>query len=577
MFFKVKKICRFASFLTLSLSVWFNFTFVGAITSSSPNPVDYKRFFEIEEPITLGQSHTHLFFPTEVDAIIRDFFEEKRINTDLFKKRQKRICSAFTDGAFDVKKCALPTDESVIAFFPPDAHEILQRFVFKTMFDGNGQANLKRVIYAQAINKYLNLFGIDDIVAPRKYLITLPGSDKTHHNDANYKVLSEKISIQERGNVFDLITPTQLDNIIKNLVIFFGMCDLHVDGAPDKRNVVYDTKGRIVFLDTEPILDRIIIGETMSNFENFYFFEEKAVIPEEFFIAQALLEHPHGSDAYWLGKTLCRLIYILNLGLIYPYRYYNFDTAFPPLQQDTIKYLSSSTSPKGKLQQSKFTSLLEKPQTVHAYYREHRRVIKQGMYIVLSNIIEYTSEIEKKYPRIRQMAIGKLDSGDFGPASGGFRTYITDPEAKSAPIDFIVVPIKEYLEQATQRFAGPRYINRIKKDGSIVEEEILVSFLPGVDYSLLEHEYKDAASPVPSETTSKTTEGSTPSPFKDDKSPEHEISPAPSTGAAPSEPDRGFLPQLAKPKREAGFITPRTIPKKLTPATNKKHVTLPSL
>lgn len=514
MFFKVKNFVGYV-FLLAFLSFFIgDYVYVCAMEmrsdlSQSPR---HKDFFFVPESIVIGDHHAHCFPPEETNRILQDFFKSRGITSRLFTQKKANICKKFDEHAFDIKKCAGAQDDSVVAFFPPDVHNMLNNFVFKTPLDGSEQYNLKRVFYAQAINAHLRANAIKTMRAPQKYLILLPGSDPSKHTDANYKVISEKIKIsRDHGNVFDVITPAQLRTFFYEIMFPFGMCDLHIDAFPNDRNVVYDTAGRIVVIDTEPAMDRIIRPNISDSFENCYFFEDKSVIPEEFFIAQRLLEESVDSDAYKLGQTLIRWIYILNMGLIYPYRYYNFDTGYPPPQQDSLE-----------LNPYKNFS--------HRAFADHRRVIREGMYTVMINIMLCIQEIVEIYPDIHDISIKPLGRADFGPEGGGEHRFVLDKKSESKKTDgksktFFVVPLKEYLARATERDAGSRTIFRMV-DGRIIEDRIALYALPGVEFTNLERIFTRTASPV--------------SPVDRGKKlpiigvPVHKISPAPKISLMPS-------------------------------------------
>lgn len=459
--------------------------------------VSYNDYVAAPDPIVLDEHNSHYLLSEEINRVVQAFLRAKNIDaaslsvtgevyTEEYKQQKAAICPKFVASQFEVKKCAGESDYSVIAFFPPTSGPELTKYVFKTPFDGKGQDNFKRVFYAHAINKYLHDLGITSMRAPQKHLFLIPDGDPGEYTDANYKVVSEKINIaHDRGNPFDLMTPAELKTLL-DIVFRFGWCDLHVESFPQERNIVYDDHGSMIFIDTESHGDKMSTYYINDNFDAYYFSKDKAVLPEEFFIAQKLLGQPKGSDNYKLGRTLARWIHILNMGLFSPYRYYNFDTSWPAPQGDTLK-----NNPRKLFDFGAFAN--------------HRRVIREGIYTVMKHIILCTQEIETKFPGIRQESLEHISTRDFGPQWGGNRHYVYD-----RTLPFIIMPINDYLTFSTQRGAEARVIYRYNSDGSPMPRVTeRLSEIPGLIFSALEREFlalspalppRVAPAPVPPKT-----------------------------------------------------------------------------
>ncbi len=438
-----------------------------AAFTSVDHPVDYKDYYSIPEPITLGPQYRHYFPPPRLNKIVQTFLKNKGINAKLFtpapggdfEKNRDTVCRKFAKNHFNIKKCLKPDDSGVVAFFPPLPYgrQELENFVFKTPFDGDEQDNLKRVFYAQAVNAHLRSIGVTSMRAPQKYLISIPGGNPSVYTDANYKVISEKINIaDDRGNVFDLINPEDLRTLLYEVVLRFGLCDLHIESSPQDRNVVYDNQGTIIFIDTESLGDRLGGQITEKNFDNDYFRADKGVLPEELFIAQELLadiSKSYGPDGYSLGRTLARWIHVLNMGLITLYKYYNFDISFPAPQCDTAQNNPDRT----------FDFMA---------FEEHRRVVCECIHDVMKKIILCAQEIEEKYPDIRDKSLA-----DIAPLSEDGSRKLKDKKDGSM---FSIVPIKEYLRVATKRIAGEKSIYRDNPDGSERCEKEYQVEIPGL-------------------------------------------------------------------------------------------------
>ncbi len=478
--------------------------------------------------------------PEEINQKAREFFNEKGITVELFKSGDKtRICPVFENNKFDVKKCARGGDYSVIAIFPsqPDGPAELEKFVFKTPFNGRGLANFKRVFYAQSINRHLRSLRVTSMRAPQKYLVLLPDGDQDGSVDENYKVMSEKISFSiTHGNPFDLMTPEDLEILLHEVVFRFGLCDLHVDSTD--RNIVYSDKGVMIFIDTESFGDRMstwLIGK--GRYDDCYFFKTKQVLPEEHFIAQYLLTRENrGSLGYELGKKLARWIHILNMGLIYPYRYYNFDTQVPPPQKD---------------------SLLNNPDRdfSEAAFAEHRRVIRGGICTVMKNIKLCTQEIERMFPTIRGDSLDSLlPSGvnDFGPELGGTKRFDREDDG----FMFAVVPIEEYLTITTRRKAGPMRVYIYGVTGAGQWRNDVKIGVPGLALTDLEGEFPLPHTPrLSSVETKKSTSSRRASPLTRISSPSASHSDNVSTTPARQEEDtEGSLLTLSP----TGTPTPKT-------------------
>ena len=296
-----------------------------------------------------------------------------------------------------------------------------------------------RVVWSQNINKRLREVGLfDKIGAPQKFLIKLPDGQENIFTDSNYAAICEKINVsQTKGNVFDLIRPDILNLFLENIVLPFGLCDLHIDYGNEllgARNIVFDDNGKIIIVDTDPhgitLRNRQICNTyqgatTCENFDPYHFFSDKKILPFELFVSMWLLNtSAHNPVNYKLGLDLGYWVHTFNMGVVESYRYYNFDNAsgHNPPQNDSYAVFPN----------------------VHfdlAFFEQHRKVLQRAAFHCMQKIIECRQEIEKLYPDLHQRVC----------------SYFNIPEPDTRVVDnsgneFKIVPVEDYFFYTTTTY-----------------------------------------------------------------------------------------------------------------------------
>jgi hypothetical protein len=297
-----------------------------------------------------------------------------------------------------------------------------------------------------------------------------------------------------------VINSSDLDKLIGEIVLYFGMCDLHPSyGAEDtgQRNVIYacdindKRKHTINLIDTDP--DAYKKSRTdyrnLADIEqlNFFFDMRKKVASLEFFISQYLCHsksYEKTSTIYKLGLDLAYWFYILNRGIIEPYEYYNFDSLDPlwnPPQPDT----------KADLPFEKFD---------FSQFEKHRNVFKKYAYICVININECLNAIKKLKPNIQKDVEQYFNMQEktfvypFGKqmfinASANEGVQIKETDGNYAN-GYVVVPIEKYLFFRT----------------AAKSLENVHSIKPGIKFEDLQKKFGTSFSPIKEEEVKKPEE-----------------------------------------------------------------------
>jgi ankyrin repeat protein len=443
---KIKKaLSIFTMYQILSISLGF-----GAVLPPA-EPESYKYYFHVSEDLS-REAPNYLFskyYPEDAQQLT-NWLTQKGITANFINREiseiiknypaaRKSLCQKFIDAGFKIFKGTKDNDQTLVAAFPEKSP--FNQYVFKMAIEEiNRQDNIIRTIWARSINERLHSKNITYIKAPEKYLIQLPGAAQIFDN-GNYAVLCEKINITKvRGGVFDTITPEQLEVFVKEIVIYFGMFDLHVDYGDiytSGRNVVYDKNaGKIILIDTDPLFYQIknykidfTNPEDLDN--NLHFERLKKVIPLELLTSKWILYQNTKNipnEIKNIAQDLCFWIFTISLGIIETYRYYNFDDISNqnPPQTDTKKFY-----PHDHFDWNDFS--------------EHRKVLSKWGYFCMLNIIKCREAIEKIYPNIKQQVETYFKIQQ--PSKPYPYPYNTE-KGNIGP--FIVVPIEKFFYYTTR-------------------------------------------------------------------------------------------------------------------------------
>lgn len=106
-----------------------------------------------------------------------------------------------------------------------------------------GRRCISRVLKADMIREMIAQYDIKGVYVPKKYFYRIPGVPG-ELNDANYLVIVEKVDLLKDGLSFENISVEQIEDIAK-IMVHADLIDAH------DKNVGIDSKGNVVFLDTE--------------------------------------------------------------------------------------------------------------------------------------------------------------------------------------------------------------------------------------------------------------------------------------------------------------------------------------